>query len=175
MSAAAVKKAYISLGSNLGNRPANLKQALELIASEESIAVSAISGLYETDPVGGPEQGPFLNACALLATVVTPTMLLSKLLSIENIIGRVREERWGPRVIDLDLLLYEGVTMNTPLLQLPHPRMAERNFVLIPLADIAPTLMISEELGTISKLIEENTATGKVRRFSAENWPKTLK
>jgi 2-amino-4-hydroxy-6-hydroxymethyldihydropteridine diphosphokinase len=137
-----MSNACIALGSNLGDRAKNLRTALEMLSQADRIKIDAVSAIYETAPVGGPEQGPYLNACAALTTELPPTKLLLAILDIEEKMGRVREVRWGPRIIDLDLLLYETVMMNTPLLELPHPRMGERDFVLIPLADIAPDLII---------------------------------
>jgi 2-amino-4-hydroxy-6-hydroxymethyldihydropteridine diphosphokinase len=159
-----MKNAYIALGTNLGERLENLKRAVELINKEDALEVKSLSSVYETKPIGGPEQGNFLNACALIKSELTPTMLLLKLLEIENIMGRVREERWGPRIIDLDLLVYENVSMNTPLLELPHPRLTERDFVLIPLSDIAPDLVITGSGKTVYNLLSTRPKADDVTR-----------
>lgn len=165
-----MKIAYISLGSNLGERLENLKHALGMLEREKGITVQAVSAVYETAPVGGPEQGPFLNACAVLATDLSPTLLLLRLLEIENVMGRVRNERWGPRIIDLDLLIFNGVKMNTPLLELPHPRLTERDFVLIPLADIAPDLFIPTKGKTVSEILASRRAASDIQLFQSPSW-----
>lgn len=165
-----MKTAYIGIGSNLGDRLDNLKRSLEMLAAEREISVQSVSAIYETDPVGGPEQDPFLNACAALATTLSPTMLLLKMFEIEDKMGRVREERWGPRNIDLDLLIYEGVMMNTPILKLPHPLIAERNFVLVPMADINPDLLIPGIDITISKALSARRPAEEVKLFQPSSW-----
>jgi len=137
-------KAYIGIGSNIGNRQANIKRALDLLNSNENIEVSAVSSLVETAPVGYTEQPNFINAAAELYTNLTPRELLNTLLAIENQMGRTREVRWGPRVIDLDLLLYNNEHINEDGLQVPHPRIMERAFVLLPLAEIAPELILPD-------------------------------
>ena len=129
--------ALIGLGSNLGDRAAALGKGIELLREESQIRVEAVSSFRESKPVGGPEQGEFLNAAARLETSLAPEEFLARLLAIEDQVGRVRAERWGPRVIDLDLLLYDRVEMKTPTLELPHPRMCYRRFVLEPAAEIA--------------------------------------
>lgn len=161
-----MKTAYIALGTNLGERLENLKRAVELIDKVDALEIKSVSSVYETRPVGGPEQSNYLNACALIKSELTPTLLLLKLLEIENIMGRVREERWGPRIIDLDLLVYENVIMNTPLLELPHPRLTERDFVLIPLCDIAPDLVITGGGKTVYNLLSTRPRADDVTRYS---------
>ncbi len=168
-----MKKAYIALGTNLGDRLENLKRALGLLNIEQDISVLKISPVYETAPVGGPEQGPFLNACAAIETGLPPEKLLLKMLHIEDELGRVREERWGPRLIDLDLLIYEDKIVNTELLELPHPRLAERGFVLVPLADIAPGLTVPGHNKTVSELLSQLPPTEEIRLFLPDNWFKT--
>lgn len=167
-----MKKAYIALGSNLGKRIENLKRALELLNMEQDISVLKVSPVYETAPVGGPEQGQFLNACASLETDLPPEELLLKMLHIEDELGRVREERWGPRLIDLDLLIYEDKIVNTELLELPHPRLVERGFVLVPLADIAPKLIVPGYDKTITELLSLLPDTEGIRKFLPTNWSK---
>jgi len=169
-----MKKAYIALGSNLGNRLENLKHSLKLLSTERGITVTAISAVYETEPVGGPGQGPFLNACAKVRTRLTPTILLLEMLDVENNMGRVREERWGPRLIDLDLLVYDRTTISSPLLELPHPRLVERDFVLIPLADIAPNLTIPGQEKTVSEIISNRKSTDDVKLFLPSGWYSAL-
>jgi len=131
--------AFIGLGSNLGDRAQALRLALQKIGELPKTRVMKSSTFHETDPVGGPPQEKFLNAAAELQTELQPLELLRSLQKIEEEIGRpAAHERWGPRVIDLDLLDFDGLTLNRPGLELPHPRLHERPFVLIPLAEIAP-------------------------------------
>jgi 2-amino-4-hydroxy-6-hydroxymethyldihydropteridine diphosphokinase len=137
-------RAFVGLGSNLGQPEALIRSALELLASEEGIEVLAVSTLRETDPVGYEEQPRFLNGAAELATGLAPRELLERLLAIERRLGRVRGEgpRFGPRPIDLDLLVYGEEILNEPGLALPHPRLHERRFALEPLAELDPALEV---------------------------------
>ena len=144
--------AFVGIGSNLGDREANLRRAIELLSAEEGIEVVAVSELRETAPVGPVEQGPFLNGAVQLETSLGPRELLARLLAVENRLGRVRDERWGPRTIDLDLLLYGVETIEEPGLTVPHPRLHERRFALEPLVDLDPALEIPG-LGPISTLL----------------------
>jgi len=162
--------AHIALGSNLGDRAANLRTALEMLAQTAGISITAVSAIYETAPVGGPEQDHYLNACAALDTELTPTRLLLMMLDIEEKIGRVRKVRWGPRIIDLDLLLYGEIMMNTPLLELPHPRMSERDFVLIPLADIAPDQIIPGLIQTVALTLAGRPKNEEIKLFLPTGW-----
>ncbi len=162
--------AYISLGTNLGDRLDNLMRALELLQKEVDTKIIMVSAIYETAPVGGPDQGPFLNACVILETALSPTKLLLGMLEIENKLGRVRKERWGPRVIDLDLLIYDEIRMNTPLLELPHPRLSERDFVLVPLADIAPALIVPGQSKKVADILAARPVTKDVKLFLPAGW-----
>ncbi len=129
--------AYIALGANLGDRLANLRHAARTLAAMPDVTVEAASALYETAPVGGPEgQGAYLNAALRIRTTLAPAALLRALLSIESDVKRVRDVRWAPRTLDLDLLLYGAETVAADGLTVPHPRMHERRFVLAPLADV---------------------------------------
>lgn len=128
--------AYIALGSNMGNREQLLLKAISLIDGYPDIEVIRVSGMYETDPVGYTEQPSFLNMTLAVRTKLSPILLLRQLLAFEQQLGRVRQLRWGPRTIDLDLLLYNNVRMDQEELTLPHPRMMERSFVLVPLHDV---------------------------------------
>ncbi|MGF1494038.1 MAG: 2-amino-4-hydroxy-6-hydroxymethyldihydropteridine diphosphokinase [Microcoleaceae cyanobacterium] len=131
-------QAAIALGSNLGNSLEIVEAALEVLDEIQDIQVMARSSWYRTTPVG-PPQPDYINGCALLTVESTPPeILLQTLLAIEQKFGRVRRERWGPRVLDLDILLFGGLTLNSSGLEIPHPRMRERAFVLVPLAEIAP-------------------------------------
>src|SRR5262249_34847168 len=134
-------RATIGLGSNLGDREANLRQALEHLAQTPDTAVVRASSLYDTEPVGVEEQPHFLNAVAQLETQLSPQQLLWNLKLIERRLGRVRTQRWGPRTIDLDLLLYEDLVLDEDDLQIPHPELAKRSFVLVPLVELDPLLV----------------------------------
>jgi 2-amino-4-hydroxy-6-hydroxymethyldihydropteridine diphosphokinase len=137
-----VNTAYLGLGGNLGNRRQYLADAVLALNSEAGIRVEKISSVYQTKPVGVIDQPDFLNLVVQLLTSLTAHELLVRCLQIEKKLGRVRAERWGPRTIDLDLLWVSGVPLNESDLVLPHPRMKERAFVLVPLAEIAPTLLL---------------------------------
>lgn len=147
--------AYVGLGSNLGDRETTLRAALERLRQADGIEVVAASSLVETEPVGGPPgQAKFLNAAAHLRVEWAPEELLDRLLAIEAALGRVRRERWGARTLDLDLLLYDDLVVETRRLVVPHPRMHERRFVLEPLAEIAPGLRHPVSGITIARLLE---------------------
>ena len=136
----AVTTVYLGLGSNMGDRRRNLEAALDALRAHPQITVSAVSSFLETDPVGGPPaQGRFLNAAAKIETDLSPEALLEELKRVERALGRKPGPRWGPREIDLDILLYGDTILETEALTIPHPRMRERRFVLEPLAEIAPT------------------------------------
>lgn len=136
--------AYLALGSNLGDRHAHLRFALGALAALPGTTLLGVSGILETDPVGPVPQGKYLNAAAAIETRLGPHDLLARLHGIERAAGRDRAtgERWGPRTLDLDLLLYAGVILNGPGLTVPHPRLHERLFVLEPLSQIAPSLIV---------------------------------
>ena len=148
------KTAFVGIGSNLGDREDNLRRAVELLSVEDGVDVTAVSEIRETEPVGPVEQGPFLNGAVRIETDLGPRELLERLLAVEQRLGRVREERWGPRTIDLDLLLYGDEAVDEPGLTVPHPRLHERRFALEPLADLAPSLEIPGR-GPISVLLAE--------------------
>ena len=136
---AASVTAYVALGANLGDRAANIEAALAKLRETPSIEVTRVSSLIETPAVGGPpDSPPFLNAAAEILTTLSPQSLLARLLEIEQQLGRTRRVKWGPRLIDLDLILYGDQIIAEPNLQIPHPLMHERRFVLAPLAEIAP-------------------------------------
>ena len=130
-------RAFLGLGSNLGDRWAHLREAVAAVPD-----VVAVSPVYETSPVGGPEgQGPYLNCVVELDTALGPRELLAVAQRLEAAAGRERGERWGPRTLDVDVLLVDDLTVTDPDLVVPHPRMWERRFVLAPLADLAPELL----------------------------------
>ena len=133
---------YVALGSNLGDPRQQVLDAVDALARLPGTRLRQRSSLYRTPPWGVLEQPPFINAVVELDTELSPHALLDALLAIEQRAGRVRAERNGPRTLDLDLLHVEGVQLDDPQLTLPHPRMAERAFVLLPLCDIAPTLRL---------------------------------
>jgi 2-amino-4-hydroxy-6-hydroxymethyldihydropteridine diphosphokinase len=145
--------AYIGIGSNLGERDVAIRDALELLAAYPELEVEAVSSIRETDPVGVLDQPRFLNAAIRLVTDLAPNPLLERLLAVEQRLGRVRTgERYGPRTIDLDLLLYGDEIVDEPGLRVPHPRLAERRFVLEPLAELDPGLVVPG-LGPIQALL----------------------
>ncbi|HYL53714.1 MAG TPA: 2-amino-4-hydroxy-6-hydroxymethyldihydropteridine diphosphokinase [Acidimicrobiia bacterium] len=134
-------RAYLALGSNLGDRLANLQGAVDGLADAPGVRVDALSRVYETAPVGGPPQDPYLNAVVAVDTELDPRGLLALAQTLERIAHRVRAERFGPRTLDVDVLLYDDLVLDDPDLILPHPRMWERGFVLAPLRDVAPHLV----------------------------------
>jgi 2-amino-4-hydroxy-6-hydroxymethyldihydropteridine diphosphokinase len=141
------------VGANLGAREETLRCAVELLAETDGVEVVAVSQLRETDPVGVLDQPRFLNGAAAVETTLSPRELLDALLRIERELGRAREgRRWGPRKIDLDLLVYADDVVDEPGFRVPHPRLHERRFALEPLADLDPELMISGR-GRVSDLL----------------------
>ena len=140
--AATAQAAYLGLGSNQGDRAALLRDALVRLDLVPGVRIVALSSLYATAPVGPQDQPEFFNAAAGVRTVLSPHELLAACLGIESALGRLRTERWGPRTIDLDLLLYNDLRIAEPGLELPHPRLRERAFVLQPLAEIAGSLRL---------------------------------
>ena len=138
--------AYVGLGANLGDREATIRRAVELLAATAGVEVAAVSTLRETDPVGYADQPRFLNGAVALETGLAPRELLDRLLAIEQELGRVRGEgpRYGPRTIDLDLLLYGDEVVDEPRLAVPHPRLGERRFVLEPLHELDPDLALPD-------------------------------
>ena len=147
-------RAYVAIGSNLGDREATLRAALEALAGEPGIEVIAVSRLRETEPVGYLDQPRFLNGVAAVETELSARGLLDRLLAVEQRFGRNREDvpAQGPRTLDLDLLLYGNAEIDEPGLRVPHPRMHERRFVLEPLADLDPALEIPEK-GRVQELL----------------------
>ena len=137
-------RAFVGIGSNLGNRQRQIRAAIDELAAADGIELVAVSSLRETDPVGYREQPRFLNGAAVVETELSPRELLGRLLEIERRLGRVRGggPRFGPRTIDLDLLLYGAETVDEPGLTVPHPRLAERRFALEPLAELDPELEV---------------------------------
>jgi 2-amino-4-hydroxy-6-hydroxymethyldihydropteridine diphosphokinase len=150
-----VARAYVGLGANLGDRESTIRRALDLLRSEQGLDVVAVSAFRETDPVGLLEQPRFLNAAAAVDTDLPPRELLGRLLAVERALGRSREgPRFGPRTIDLDLLLYGGEVVDEPGLIVPHPRLHERRFALEPLAELDPDAFVPGR-GPVATLLAE--------------------
>ncbi len=167
--------AYVALGSNLGERFVHLANAVTALREATGVEVASLSPVYETDPVGGPPQGPYLNAVVALRTDLEPRALLDLLLAIEAREGRVRDgRRNAARSLDLDLLLHGDAVLDTPELVLPHPRLHERAFVLEPLCDLAPGLVHPRLGETVAALARRVRDPAPVRRIAAQEsfaWP----
>lgn len=156
-------KTYLSIGTNMGDRLKNLQNAVDSLRLLPQTSVSEVSPVYETDPIGFEEQADFLNIAVELETMLTSEALLGALLGIEAALGRVRLFKNGPRIIDLDLLLFENETINNSVLTVPHPRMYEREFVLRPLCDLKSMKNNCKITSALAKI--EN---GKVRLFDGK-------
>ncbi|MER7132256.1 2-amino-4-hydroxy-6-hydroxymethyldihydropteridine diphosphokinase [Streptosporangium saharense] len=135
-------KVVLALGSNLGDRFDTLQGALDALFDSPELEFVEVSPVYETDPVGGPEQGPYLNAVVIASSTLEPMALLERALSAENAFGRTREVRWGPRTLDVDLITVGDLVSDDPELTLPHPRAHERAFVLVPWSRIDPDAVL---------------------------------
>ncbi len=157
-------RAAIGLGSNLGDRLQHLTTAFDELAALG--AVVSVSSIYETAPVGGPEQGDYLNAVVVVDTQLSPRQILDELLRIERSHGRLRRERWGPRTLDLDLLVHEGTALDEAGLVVPHPHIGERRFVLEPLAEVWPEARIAP--GTTAQDAVRAVVDQEVTRFHRE-------
>jgi len=144
--------AYLLLGSNLGNRTAILNEAVRELGTSAGV-VLAVSGLYETAAWGLEDQPAFLNQAVSIQTTLTPDQLLAVCQAVEQQAGRERLVRWGARTLDVDILLYDMLMMDTPQLQLPHPRLPERRFALVPLAEIAPRILHPALNRTVTSLL----------------------
>lgn len=146
-------KAVLALGSNLGRRFQTLQGALDSLFDAPGLEFVAVSPVYETDPVGGPEgQKPFLNAVVIVETTLDPATLLERAQSVENAFGRERVERWGPRTLDVDLIVVGTESSDDPELTLPHPRVHERAFVLVPWSQADPDAVVPGR-GTVAELL----------------------
>ncbi len=145
---------YIGFGSNIGDRLAHIQNAIHALSKTEGIILQKISSVYKTDPVGYEAQAQFLNGVAAIQTHLPPLSLLHILKDIETAIGRQHRIRWGPREIDLDILVYGDLCLQTEKLVIPHPEMHLRHFVLVPLAEIAPDLVHPVFQETIHALLE---------------------
>lgn len=156
--------AYLGLGSNLGDRLDHLRQAVVLLQAHPEIRITRVSSIYETAPVGPVEQPDFLNMVAAAVTTLPPEELLSVAQAIEKRLHRVRTVRWGPRTLDIDILLYGDLILQQEGLTIPHPRMEERAFVLIPLLEVAGNLRIPGSGATVRERIEEAPDRSGIRR-----------
>ena len=164
--------AYVALGSNLGDRDVHLEFAVLALADLDGVDPTVCSPVYETDPMGPGEQRPYLNAVLELTTSLSPTALLEAMLDIEERAGRSRQlavPRWSSRTLDLDLLLFGDRQIDEPDLIVPHPRLAERAFVLVPLADLAPDLVHPALGETVSALL------ARVSREGVRPWERCLR
>ena len=150
---------YIGFGSNIGDRLTHIQNAIEFLSKTEGITLRKISSIYTTDPVGYEAQAQFLNGVVAIQTTLSPLSLLHTLKDIETAIGRKHRIRWGPREIDLDILIYEDLCVQTEKLVIPHPEMHLRSFVLVPLAEIAPDLVhpvFQESIQTLLNRLEDD-------------------
>jgi 2-amino-4-hydroxy-6-hydroxymethyldihydropteridine diphosphokinase len=158
-------RAFIGLGSNLGDREENLRNAIRGLDAVPGVTVKQVSAIYETEPVGGPEQPDYLNAVVEIDSQLGVRAIFEACMTIEHALGRERadeHEHWGPRVIDLDLLTCGDLVVSDPDLEIPHPRIAERAFVLVPFSEIAPYIEIPG-LGKVHELEERLLVTHTVR------------
>lgn len=166
-----IGEVYISLGSNMGNREKYLIDAIYLLHQPPRIQIISCSSIYETEPVGYIEQDCFLNMVIKLYTHLSPLELFKEMVIVEEKLGRVRERRWGPRTIDLDLLLYNDTRLDIPDLIVPHPRMHERGFVLIPLVEIMDH-EVDQQKTWIHTSLEKLHERDEVKKWKSNNWHK---
>lgn len=154
---------FLGLGSNVGDRENQLKKAIRLLDEQPGIKVVKVSSFYETEPVGYVDQPDFLNLCVEIQTELSPKAVLESGLAIEQQLHRVRKERWGPRTLDIDILLYGDQIIEEEDLTIPHPRMTERAFVLIPLQEIAPNKVEPRTQTKIKDITVPNETVKKVQ------------
>jgi len=166
------ERVFIAIGSNLGDRAANCRKAAGLLGRDNSrVCIVALSALYESEPWGIAGQAPFLNLVAEVATALAPAELLARLKEIEDTLGRVVTERWGPRLIDLDIVYYGARVIREEGLTIPHPHAHERGFVLAPLAEIAPDFVDPVRKETVVELLALLKEDGIIRRLDAVGGP----
>lgn len=159
----------LGLGSNVGDRERNLEQALALLTLHYGVKIVRLSSLYETAPFGVTDQPDFVNQVVEVGTSLAPRELLHACLNVEEQLGRVREKRWGPRSIDIDILYMDGVRVQTAELEIPHPGLSERRFVLVPICEIAPDKILVEGK-TACQLLLGVMDTQEVRRLKQVRW-----
>lgn len=153
-------ESYIGIGSNLDDPCAQVKQAITALSTFEDIKLATYSSLYQSDPMGPADQNDYINAVVKIETVLSPIALLDRLQSIEKDQGRIRKsERWGPRTIDLDLLLYDNQTIDNPRLTVPHYGLEERSFVIFPLYEIEPDLILPNQTKLVD-IVDQTQQTG---------------
>jgi 2-amino-4-hydroxy-6-hydroxymethyldihydropteridine diphosphokinase len=162
------ERVYLSLGGNIGDPAQAMGEALRMLDADDQTEVSAVSSLYRTPPWGNTDQPDFINAAAEIHTGRSPRELLDLCLEAERKLKRVRAERWGPRLVDLDILIFGDRTIHEPGLEIPHPRMLERAFVLAPLAEIAPDLAVDGE--ALSRRLAAADVTGIDRLPASRDW-----
>jgi 2-amino-4-hydroxy-6-hydroxymethyldihydropteridine diphosphokinase len=160
-----MRRAYIGIGSNMGDREFLIRKAVEALRLLPLTNVSGVSSLYDTEPVGETEQPPFLNAVAWIETELPPRDLLWQMLLIEKRMGRVRAKRWGPRPIDLDLLFYDDELIEEPDLRVPHPEAHRRAFVLLPLLELDPNFRHPITGETVRRMIQKVPPNPPVRKL----------
>lgn len=168
MADSAYRIAALGLGGNIGDPRDYMARALRMLDSHEDCRLVTVSALYRTPPWGKTDQNDFLNCCALLETRLEPEALLDLCLDTEARLERVRAERWGPRTIDIDVLALDGQRVSTDRIEIPHPRMTQRAFVLVPLADIAPDMEIDGR--TVSGWLEGLDSTGVTVADDTDSW-----
>ena len=161
--------AYIGIGSNLGTPEKNCTKAIEKISSTKDIKIISKSSFYQTEPIGGVQQGWFVNSAIEIETDLSSENLLSVLLNLELAMGRTRKEKWGPRLIDLDLLFYGNLVLENKSLTLPHPEIQNRKFVLIPMCEIAENLIHPTLKKTIKTLLQESSDVTIVKKIKNPN------
>ena len=162
--------AYLGLGSNLGDRAGYLRAALNLLVSSSDVEIEAVSSLYETAPLEIAEQPAFLNAVAAVRTQLAPRSLLRVVKETERAVGRIERVRFGPREVDVDILLYGALLLVSNDLTIPHPRLAARAFALVPLAELAPGLVLPGTAVSIASLIPGARAVGAVTLVQGPEW-----
>ena len=159
--------AYIGIGSNLGTPGKNCIEAIEKISSTKDIKIISRSSFYQTEPIGGVQQGWFVNSAIEIKTDLSPENLLPVLLNLELAMGRIRKGKWGPRLIDLDLLFYGNLILGKKGLTLPHPEIQKRKFVLIPMSEIAENLVHPTLKKTIKILLQESSDETMVKKLKS--------